>query len=276
MRAATFADHRKRIGRAVAHVDWHLDDDLDMRRLADTACFSLYHFLRVFQELTQETPLAMVRRLRLERSRRSLATGVPVMQAAEEARFESPQAFSRAFRSFFGVTPSSVFKEGIILPADECAIEIATLRPRRAIALDFSGTHLVLTDAFGHLLGLTRPLMRYYGSIVASISHDDPFPDYDKPYECQMLVLLPEDAYRDTRLPVIEVPGGLHAIWRRRGLLLESRDDYAQLIMHDLPRRGYRKADGPIIRLFYNDPALVTRAARKWSFLVPIAPLRIQ
>jgi AraC family transcriptional regulator len=276
LRAATFADHRKRIGRAVAHVDWHLDDDLDIRQLADTACFSLYHFLRVFQELTQETPLAMVRRLRLERSRRTLASGIPVMQAAEEARFESPQAFSRAFRSFFGMTPSSVFKEGIALPADESAIEILTLRPRRAIALGFSGTHLGLTDAYGHLLGLTRPLMRYYGSIVASISHDDPFPDYDKPYECQMLVLLPEDAYRDTRLPVIPIAGGLHAIWRRRGLLLDSRDDYAQLILQDLPRRGYRKVDGPIIRLFYNDPALVTRVARKWSLVIPIAPLKVQ
>lgn len=273
MRAATFADHRKRIGRAVAHVDWHLDDELDMRRLADTACFSPYHFLRVFQQLTRETPLAMVRRLRLERSRRSLATGVSVMQAAEEARFESPQAFSRAFRSLFGMAPSSVPEEEIRLPRHENEFEVVTLKPRRAIAVDFSGTYLGLTDAFGHLLELTRPLTDRFASSAASISWDHPFRDLNDPYACQMLIVMSEEGLRETRLPVTLLPGGLHAVWRRRGLLVDSHDDYVRLITRDLPMRGYRKADGPIFRLFHNDPALVTRAARKWSLVIPIAPL---
>ncbi|HTN98426.1 MAG TPA: AraC family transcriptional regulator, partial [Nordella sp.] len=82
MRAATFTDHRRRIGRAVSHVDWHLDDDIDIRRLADTACFSPYHFRRVFQGLTRETPLSMVRRLRLERARQRLSSGLSVTEAA--------------------------------------------------------------------------------------------------------------------------------------------------------------------------------------------------
>ncbi|MGE0238123.1 MAG: helix-turn-helix domain-containing protein [Parvibaculaceae bacterium] len=273
MRAATFADHRKRVGRAVAHVDWHLDDDLDMRRLADAACFSPYHFLRVFQELTRETPLAMVRRLRLERSRRSLAAGASVMQAAEEARFESPQAFARAFRSLFGLTPSSVPPEEIpsALPVNE--IEIVALAPRRAITLDFSGIYIGLTDAFGHFLGLTRPLTDRYASSAAAISDDHPFHDLDQPYACRMLIVMSEDGLRETRLPVAVLPGGLHAVWRRRGLLADSRDAYARLIDHDLPARGYRKTEGPIIRLFHNDPALVTRANRKWSLVVPVTPL---
>lgn len=273
MRAATFADHRKRIGRAVAHVDWHLDDELDMRRLADTACFSPYHFLRVFQELTRETPLAMVRRLRLERSRRSLATGISVMRAAEEARFESPQAFSRAFRSLFGMTPSSVPEEGIILQQPENTFEIATFRPRRAIAVEFSGPYLRLTDAFGHFLGLTRPLTDRFASSAAAISWDHPFHDLDQPYACQMLIIMGEEGLREARLPVTVLPGGLHAVWRRRGLLVDSYDDYVRLISCDLPAQGYRKADGPILRLFHNDPALVTRAGRKWSLVIPVAPL---
>ncbi len=273
MRAATFTDHRRRIGRAVSHVDLHLDDDLNVKRLADKACFSPYHFLRVFQDLTQETPLAMVRRLRLERSRQRLATGLSVTQAADEARFESPQAFSRAFRSLFGMTPSSVPKGEIAIASPEAPPEIVTFAARRAIALDFSGTHLGLTDAFGHLLGLARPLTRRYGASVASSSMDDPLPDPDKPYECRMLIMTTEDALGETKLPISVMQGGLHAVWRRRGNLLDARTDYARLIGQTLPSCGYRKTDAPIIRLFHNDPALVPRGSRKWSFLIPVTPL---
>lgn len=273
MRAATFTDHRRRIGRAVSHVDWHLDDDIDIRRLADTACFSPYHFLRVFQGLTRETPLSMVRRLRLERARQRLSTGLSVTEAAQEARFESSQAFSRAFRALFNRTPSSIEPNEIRLDPDDPPPEIVTLKARRAIALDFQGTHLDLTDGFGHLLGLARPLMRLHSSTAASLSTDYPFPDLDKPYGCRMLLLMSEAALQETKLPVIALAGGLHALWRRRGALLDSRDSYTKLIGHTLPALGYHKTDGPILRLFYNDPALVPRGNRKWSLLIPVTPL---
>ncbi len=273
MRAATFTDHRRRIGRAVSHVDWHLDEEIDIRRLADTACFSPYHFLRVFRDLTRETPLSMVRRLRLERARQRLSAGLSVTAAAQEARFESSQAFSRAFRALFGRTPSSIEADEIRIAPDDPPPEIMTLKDRRVIALDFQGTHLDLTDGFGHLLGLARPLMRLHGAHAASLSTDYPFPDLDKPYACQMLLLMPEKALRETKLPVIPLAGGLFAQWRRRGTLLESRDDYAQLIGRTLPALGHRKTDGPIIRFFHNDPALVPRGSRKWSLLIPITPL---
>lgn len=273
MRAATFTDHRRRIGRAVSHVDWHLDDEMDIRRLADIACFSPYHFLRVFQELTRETPASMVRRLRLERARLRLAIGLSVTEAAQEARFESSQAFARAFRALFDRTPSSIGPDEIWIEQDDPPPEIVMLKDRRAIALDFKGTHLDLTDGFGHLLGLTRPLARRHGAQAASLSTDYPFPELDKPYGCQMLLLMPEAGLRETKLPIIPITGGLHVQWRRRGLLLDSHADYRKLLVHTLPAQGLRRTDGPIIRLFHNDPALVPRGKRKWSLFIPVVPL---
>lgn len=273
MRAATFTDHRRRIGRAVSHVDLHLDDEIDIRRLADVACFSPYHFLRVFQELTRETPLSMVRRLRLERARQRLAAGASVTQAAQEACFESSQAFARAFRALFDRTPSSIEPEEFRIEQNDPPPEMVTLKDRRAIALGFKGTHLDLTDGFGHLIGLARPLMRRHGSHAASLSTDYPFPELDKPYGCQMLLLMPDAGLRETKLPVIRIAGGLHVQWRRRGLLLDSHAGYRKLIEQTLPARKLCRTDGPIIRLFHNDPALVPRGNRKWSLFIPVVPL---
>ena len=83
---------------------------------------------------------------------------------------------------------------------------------------------------------------------------------------------MPETGLRETKLPVIPLAGGLYALWRLSGSLLDWRADYARLLDLTLPELGCRKTEGPIIRLFYNDPALVPRGNRKWSLLIPIVP----
>jgi AraC-like DNA-binding protein len=87
LKAPTYTSHRQHIGRTVSHIDRCLGDEIDVRMPADMACFSPYHFLRMFQGLTEETPISMVRRLRLERTRRRLASGISIRQAADEAQF---------------------------------------------------------------------------------------------------------------------------------------------------------------------------------------------
>jgi AraC family carnitine catabolism transcriptional activator len=52
-------------------------------------------------------PHAYVAGLRLDRARTMLETGAMVIEAALEAGFASPSAFTRAFRRRFGEAPSA-------------------------------------------------------------------------------------------------------------------------------------------------------------------------
>lgn len=70
--------------------------------LAELACLSKYHFLRVFSEAFGETPLALARRLRLEAAKRDLERGEHVSRVARRAGFRNLPAFNRAFRRTFG------------------------------------------------------------------------------------------------------------------------------------------------------------------------------
>jgi AraC-like DNA-binding protein len=180
----------------VRHIDLRLDDDIDVRMLADMACFSPYHFLRVFQDLTEETPLSMVRRLRLERSRKRLLAGGSIREAADEARFESAQAFCRAFRSIFGVTPSKVANGEIRIKATDIPPAIVSIPSRRSISVDFRGAGEALSGEFGHLLGLARPLIQRFPVAVAKASQDDPFAEPGSQCNCRMLVMMPEGCAR--------------------------------------------------------------------------------
>ena len=104
--STTWNDYRARILRVLAHIQTHLDASLDLEELARVACFSSFHFHRLFAALTGETLADHVRRLRLERAALALrAGGTPVIQVALDAGYEAHAAFTRAFKAAYGVAP---------------------------------------------------------------------------------------------------------------------------------------------------------------------------
>lgn len=61
-------DYRQRIDRVLDHIAGHPEDDLSVERLAGIACFSQFHFHRLFHALVGEPVNGHVRRVRLERA----------------------------------------------------------------------------------------------------------------------------------------------------------------------------------------------------------------
>ena len=103
----TWNDYQERILRVLRHIQEHLDEALDLEELARVACFSSFHFHRVFAAMTGETIADHVRRLRLERAAMELRSGAKqVIQLALDAGYEAHEAFTRAFKAAYGVSPA--------------------------------------------------------------------------------------------------------------------------------------------------------------------------
>lgn len=76
----------------------HLDEDIDLNRLADVACLSPYHWHRIYHAINGETIAVTVRPLRLHRAAGLLAnTPMPVETIAQMSGYGGVAAFSRAF-----------------------------------------------------------------------------------------------------------------------------------------------------------------------------------
>jgi AraC family transcriptional regulator len=89
------------------------EPDVDGRALADRAHFSRDHLDRLLAAATGESPVALRRRLLLERAAWQLRTGaVPAGEAARAAGYGSPAAFSRAFSRAYGVPPTEFADSG--------------------------------------------------------------------------------------------------------------------------------------------------------------------
>jgi len=96
-----------RVNRAVDYVTAHLGERIRLEDVADAACFSPFHFHRVFRMLMGETLGAFIKRVRLERAVFLLShqPGATLTEIALDCGFSSSSDFSRSFRARYGVAP---------------------------------------------------------------------------------------------------------------------------------------------------------------------------
>lgn len=86
--------YQQRIGLVLRHIEQNLDSRPDLDELARIACFSPYHFHRIFSAMVGESVAAYVRRLLLERAAMQLGhSPESVTQIALGAGYESVDAF---------------------------------------------------------------------------------------------------------------------------------------------------------------------------------------
>lgn len=94
-----------RVHRAKHYIDDMKGRKCELGALAEIACLSKYHFLRVFREVIGEPPLAYARRKRLEVARHALQFGAAPAEAARRAGYRDMQAFERAYLRAFDRSP---------------------------------------------------------------------------------------------------------------------------------------------------------------------------
>jgi len=169
------ADYVERVNRAIDHVVRNLDGNLELEEVARAACFSPFHFHRVFKSLIGETLGQFVKRQRLERALylMSHAPGRSLTDVALDCGFSSSSDFSRSFKQRFGVPPSafdlatfrnarrSEFERGALSGVDG-APRLARLSP----GLNPDGFEVVLRDLPPRTVAYIR-VLDPYGSFAA-------------------------------------------------------------------------------------------------------------
>ncbi|MFA5324640.1 MAG: AraC family transcriptional regulator [Bacteroidales bacterium] len=95
-----------RINRVTDYIEKHLDEDITLDKVAKIACFSSFHFHRIFSSLTNETLNTFIQRIRIEKAAQQLRSeeNISISEIAHNCGFGSVSHFSRTFRKYFGLT----------------------------------------------------------------------------------------------------------------------------------------------------------------------------
>jgi len=95
--------------KALWYIESHLAGPLTLDEISNVAGISRFHMVRAFAAATGLSVIRYVRARRLSEAARALAAGAPdILDVALNADYGSHEAFTRAFRDHFGVTPETV------------------------------------------------------------------------------------------------------------------------------------------------------------------------
>ena len=87
------------------YIDAHIAEEISADILAARACFSAWHFSRLFQWRVGYSLMSYVRERRLAFAAHALNSGGRLIDIALEYGFETHSGFSKAFRRKFGCSP---------------------------------------------------------------------------------------------------------------------------------------------------------------------------
>ncbi|EOD55751.1 AraC family transcriptional regulator [Aeromonas molluscorum] len=276
-------DYKVRLRPAIRALEQN--PELSLTEVAALACLSCYHFHRVFTAVTGESPGEMQRRLRLERAAVALRYGSdPVTSIALGAGFASSQAFAKAFRKQFAMTPGELRryphrlqesknghgdrKDGhASSPPPGQDEEVSNERSFRMKTEQMSGRTLAyirVTGPYGE--GYDPVCQRLYQWASARglaeaewvfIYHDNP--EVTAPELCRtdIGVTAPAGTTGSAEIEIQQMPAGRYAQSR---YIITDRSQYGPLWQEhigDLVAAGLAFGDGPCFELYHstsNDP----------------------
>lgn len=106
------------MNRGLEYVEMHLREKTDYEKIAKAACHSVYHFQRMFTFMTGLTLSEYIRRRKMTLAAFELQNSdIKVIDLALSYGYESPEAFTRAFQSLLGVTPTAARSKGVSIKA---------------------------------------------------------------------------------------------------------------------------------------------------------------
>ncbi|MEZ4773294.1 MAG: helix-turn-helix domain-containing protein [Bacteroidia bacterium] len=279
-------DYISRINKVFQFIDQNPDGDLSLEAVSQVACFSPFHFHRIFKTMTGETLNEYVTRHRLEKAASWLfhRKNIPVTEIALQNGFSSNSAFTRAFKKFYGVSPTAFrnqnphrfskirqieSKNGQAYPSIEqyiCVIENikiwtkmnAKIEVREVPAMNLAYVscigHLNVENAYHTLLRWATPkgLLDKPGVRMVTIYHDSfkiTHPDKVRISAC-MVLDQPEKTSGEIGLTTIE--SGKCIAGSYEITLDEFEKAWTGLFMW-MNENGYKKADRNPFEIFYNN-----------------------
>jgi AraC family transcriptional regulator len=270
--------------KALWYIEGHLGAPLTLDKISDVAGVSRFHLVRAFAAATGFSVMRYVRARRLTEAARALAGGAPdILTLALDADYGSHEAFTRAFRDHFGVTPEAVRGAGRL---DHLAIQEPILMESTAFEniapprFETGKAMLVagVGDRFSHdngagIPGLWQRFHQYVhgfpgriGTVAYGVccNGDDAGNfDYIAGVEVADFSDLPRDFSR------VRIPAQRYAIFTHTDHIATIRRTVSAIWNHWLPASGYKVADAPNFERYDErfDPATGNGGLEIW---VPI------
>lgn len=276
-------EYQRRISKGLAFIQKNLDRPISLNEVARAACFSEFHFHRIFSAVMREPLGEYITRKRLERAAFRLAytPAMKVSGIAEESGYTSVSSFSKAFNGWFGCRPSAFKEKRLRLDSGCGKLQIRYRKPlessRLFVSLDDSanqfdklnkkieiGSHPEMVVSY-----LTCPQGYNFLSIWETwaelrrrveaegldwgecghfaLSHEHPGLSPSEHCRYDACVSLPAGVTANLDLPKTVIPAGVFAVFSVEGPDHSILGQYLEFLTLWMPQSGYVPDNFPMV-----------------------------
>lgn len=262
-------NYEQQINKVIEYIGKHLDDKISLTQLSEVACFSKYHFHRIFTAQTGLSLQQYIRWLRLKRAAYQLLLNKDesIINIAIDAGFESHEAFTRVFKQTCGLSPSEFRQQSewtvwdkppYLLPQrgnTTMNVTIKNLPARRLAAVEHRGDVNLLVNSLNKLIGWmkaqARPLKLTPGEAFG-FAYDDPKTTPANDFRFDIGITVPEQLSLTTEVVEKRLPAGRYAVAVHKGSHDNIGETVYGLYRDWLPQSGEQLADLPCIFCYHN------------------------
>jgi AraC family transcriptional regulator len=268
-RIMVIMSYKERVNRVIDFIGKYLDEELELEEMCRIACFSKYHFHRLFTAHAGVSLKSYIKWLRLKRAAHQLTVQKEdtIINIALDAGFESHEAFSRAFKQVCGQSPSG-FRSNAnwrewenppyslhIKGKKITTITIKDLPSRRLAVMEHRGDPMKLSITLEKLISWAKaqPInLKPKAGEAFGYGYADPRETPPEEWRFDLALTVPKDFKLSDDVIDRELPAGRYAVTTHKG----SRDNIGDTIYHLyrdwLPESGEELGDLPCIFCYHN------------------------
>jgi AraC family transcriptional regulator len=253
------------VARTLWFIESHYARDVSLEEISAVAGVSRFHLSRVFGMATGHSVMSYLRGRRLTQAARRLAAGAPdILALALDLGYGSHEAFTRAFREHFGLTPEAVRAQGHLHGIE--LLEAIDMQPSPNVTLasprfETAPVRLIagLTQRLSsHDRGAIPALWQRFQPLIGRVpgqsggvaygviynSDDEGNMDYLCGVEVSGFSALPAELAR------LRIPEQSYAIFPHAGHVSGIHGTWIAIMNEWLPKSGHRADDAPFLERY--------------------------
>ncbi len=289
MRMGTREYYEERILHVQIYIQEHLDEDISLEDLAEVACFSPFHFHRIFRGMVGESVKEYVRRLRVERAALQLRHSERSIQdIAFDAGYENHASFTRIFRELFGMPPQCFRETFRNVPAitpeknkyvitiqrpggDNMNVSIKQFDEISVAFVRHVGPYKNVSIAWEKLCSDKQVIEKSgAGSMAIGICYDDPDVTDENKVRYDACVTVDDSFVPHGGIGMQRIQGGEYVVMVHKGSFDTLKDSYKRIYGQWLPGSGREVESGPSIEVYLKDPDKVPPEEMETEIRIPL------
>lgn len=264
--------HAERMNKVIQFIEHNLDTEISVHQLSKIACYSEFHFHRLFRSFVGESIYAYKKRLLLERSvKHLLYSNDSITEIAFKCGYDNPSSFNKAFKANFSYTPSQVRKQMVSVDTTKIKLNInqsIDMKPEIKIIDDIN---VICAREVGNYVESApkawNRIMQFADSHqlmnkdvrMIGIPHDDPSVTDANNIRYDACLDIDVSINEEDNLIKYTISGGKYAKFLHQGAYENLDQSYSYIFNEWLPESNYKLRDEPCFDIYLNNDSKETK-----------------